>query len=94
MKRKRVAEAAQIDTHGLVCPVCGDLKIRFHSDAVLPVGAANERTLIFICSESHTFFVPDCSLRSTRQRLQRRAPRRFVLAFEPFSANSPCSKAT
>jgi hypothetical protein len=46
----------------LLCPICHRSQVIFHSEAELPVGSKLEKVSIFLCPESHTFFVPCCSL--------------------------------
>jgi len=64
MTRQARADRAPALAKDLVCPICCDRKIAFHSDAPFQLGTSAEKTLIFVCSESHTFFVPVCSLRA------------------------------
>lgn len=52
-----------------MCPICGDREVSFHSDVTFPLGLSNLKSRIFICSECHTFLVPDCSLRAQPQKM-------------------------
>jgi len=65
----------------LSCPICGDVNIAFHSQIAVPLQATTEPTAVFTCSDSHTFFVPCCSLRHSADGSPRphRQPRSSIL---------------
>ena len=43
---------------GLVCPVCGDNRVSFHSRTTIAIRRTVDWVGIFLCSDSHLFFVP------------------------------------
>src|SRR5579872_473586 len=43
---------------GLVCPVCGDNRVSFHSRTTVAIRRTVDWVGIFLCSDSHLFFVP------------------------------------
>jgi septal ring factor EnvC (AmiA/AmiB activator) len=51
----------------LACPICGDAKISVHSEAFFGSVTTPGKTLVFVCSESHTFLIPERSLRAARK---------------------------
>ncbi len=48
----------------LICPVCRKVEVTFHSEISVLVGGKTEKTAVFLCPVSHTFFIPYCSLHS------------------------------
>ncbi len=65
---KSKAPFARIQDLRLVCPVCGDTDIAFHSETVLLFGSAEQKTSILTCKDSHIFLVPNCSLAQAHPR--------------------------
>jgi hypothetical protein len=60
------AEAAN-----LACPICHDTAVVFHSEISVPFAETAEPSAIFICSASHTFLVPYCTLDQPRPRVNK-----------------------
>ena len=48
---------------GLLCPCCGDRKVGFHSRSKIVIRSTVESVAIFVCSNSHAFFIPVKNLR-------------------------------
>ena len=65
-----VARAGQASPE-LTCPVCGKVEVTFHSEISVLVGGKTEKTAVFLCPLSHTFFIPYCSLRPAKGPIAR-----------------------
>jgi hypothetical protein len=64
MKSAQIQEKTSANAaRDLVCPICGDAEVAFHSEIAVQINETKEPAVIFVCSASHTFFVPRCSLR-------------------------------